>query len=205
VPFRPDDPATEWDAFPDLPGIHLSWRRSKGRVRELLSAEGRVWAKARPPVESRHFWVSVGSHTYIVETDDRRRGTQFNLVDQHSMPALAWRGRHFNHNAGTRLKLLDGTSYRFPVRGTFAKPTMWAVADHGDGRPMISYRLKPALLRRKGRPTLAITTNRQDYSVEVVVRPEAQHSIPSVPLFVAITSHLLRRFFRSRAVVVDAL
>jgi hypothetical protein len=154
---------------------------------------GGLWT--RPPVESRRFWVSVGNRTYTVEIDGGRPERHFNLVDERSIPVLSWTGRHFNHDAGTRLTLLDGTTYRLPVSGTFATPIMSAVADKGDGRPIISYRLKPPLLPRKRRPTLAITTNRQDYFVEVVVRPEAQHSMPSVPLFVSIRSHLLRRFF----------
>jgi len=180
------DAAKEWDAFPDLPGTHLSWRRSHGKVRELVSADGRVWAKVRPPVASGRSWVSVGSRTYTVKRvidEDRALyllpvarhflniAYHFDLVDERSKPVLSWQGRHFDHQAGTRVTLSDRTTYRFPVRGQIAKAIMSAVATEG-GRPLIRYRLlnawNPPILSQH-------TTNRWDYSVEVVVGPEARY------------------------------
>jgi len=116
------------------------------------------------------------------------RLADWELVDSTGTQVLRMVNHHFGQNPRTQITLANQATFNFPVRGHFKAAVMFA-KDSGTHRSLISYRLTA-----KRPPTLAITSRRQNYSVEIVVSPEAQ-SLPAVALLVAVSAHLLREYF----------
>jgi hypothetical protein len=183
----------DWRQFPELPGTHLSFRRSGRGSYELVTSNDSVWAAStgghfsRPKstirVRGRAYrWQLVGPSLGRVRTTAEAFGTptgrEREVVDATTnLPVLHMTGRHFSLQCGTRVVLSDGSAISLPVRGNRPGNAVMAAIDER-GAVLIQYRL----LRPK--------SFRPYQNVEVVVSPEAR-SVPGIELLVAVTAHCL--------------
>jgi hypothetical protein len=183
----------EWQAFPDLPGVHLSWTSGTRRTFDLVASDGTAWATVRPRVGSSRGWIQVSGRTYRFK---RLPGSNplgvraFAVVDPNGRTVFEVVGVHRERRAGTILTDRRRQSFRFPVDGVTGNPSvMLALPDVRGDDPIVRYRLNT---RRR----FFIKKPSDYYCVEVVVSPAAI-TMPDIALFVGATSHLLRRYFHA--------
>jgi hypothetical protein len=186
----------DWRAFPELPGTHLSFRRTGRGSYELVTSNDSVWAAStgghfsRPDsiirVRGRSFrWQLVGpplSKTRrTVEALGPATGRAREVVDATTdLPVLHMTGRHFALKCGTHVVRSDGTTIALPARGNRPGNAVMAAIDQR-GTVLIHYRL------------LSPNSFRPYQNVEVVVSPEAR-SVPGIELLVAVTAHCLMTY-----------
>lgn len=183
----------EWEAFPELPGVHLSWTPGTRRTYDLVASEGTEWATVRPRVGSTRGWIQVGGEKFRFEKlpgSNPLGERAFGVVDLNGRTAFELVGVHRALRAGTSLTDRRRQSFRFPVEGAAcSRSVMSALPDSRGDDPIVRYRVN---MRRQ----FFVTQPSDYYCVEVVVSPAAI-SMPEIALFVGVTSHLLSRYFHA--------
>ncbi len=187
-----DDATREWQAFPELPGTHLSWHRTGLFAVDLLGPNGHVWASVDCPSWYSNHAAVINAHgrTYEVRRIGKPKALVKELVDvANDATVMTMTGIHYGDRATTRLSTPDDLSLTFPVTGSMAtRATMSAVNDAGDR--LIRYRVNSP----KG-GVWAIGPVSDLIPVEVVVSDGAE-SIPNLALLIAVTSGYVRSFSR---------
>jgi hypothetical protein len=168
---------TDWKNFPDLPGTHLSRKKTWQSTEPLLGPDGDVrvslsggmWRKPSYHADGRTYqWRQV-----------RNAKSEGKLVKDlldvtTDVPILRMSGRHFAGKATTRVVLADQTILWFPVRLRHRHSLMSAVDEAGNH--LIEYRWG------QFKPTVT----------EVVIHPSAI-AIPHIEVVAAISLSLLER------------
>ena len=166
----------DWRNFPNLPGTHLSMRKTWRRDEPLLGPDGKVRVSL-----SVEFWRSRVSYHSDGRTYQWRRvrnaRSEGKLVKDvvdvtTNVPILRMSGRHYSGKATTRVVLADHTSLKFPVRLRQRHSLMSAVDE--EGNHLIGYRWE------QFKPTVT----------EVVIHPSAL-AIPHIEVIAAISLRLL--------------
>lgn len=185
------DTAHEWQAFPELPGTHLSWRRTGLFAVDLLAPNGLVWASVDCPRLYSNHGAVINAHgrTYEMRSSGKSKDQINELVDvANGATVMTMTGIRYGGRATTRLSTPSDVSLTFPVTGSVTTATMSAIDDAGDR--LIRYRVN----KPKG-GVWAIGAVLDLIPVEVVVTDVAE-SIPSLALVIAATSGFVRSFFR---------
>jgi hypothetical protein len=181
-----------WQAFPELPGTHLSWRRTGLFTVELTAPRDLVWASVKCPrlYSNRGDAIDANRRHYEVRRIGKPKDQVKEVVDvKTGATVMTMTGTHFAGRATTRVTMPNDVSLTFPVAGSATTATMSAVNDAGD--TLIRYRVnKPKGGVRAIGPVLDLIP------VEVTVT-DAAESISSLALVIATTSGFARSFFRS--------
>lgn len=181
-----------WHNFPNLPGQHVSMRKSGRDSWDLVDdADGSVSVQCihKTSIRVPHS-VTTQGRTYVWRRVGKRRifanSRTDDLVDvATNAPVLRMSGLHFNYRAGTRLTLIGQRELQFPVKGHSWRALMSAIDESGNS--LIEYRLVPS----KGRSLL------DQYAwTEAVVSPTAL-TIPHIELLVAVSSPFLLGYFHT--------
>ncbi len=179
----------EWDRFPNLPGTHLSWRRSGIQTFDLVSTGNSVWATvhARGAYGSKanhRLRIIVNGRTYSSRRVGRSKDAKRELVDvSNGRVIFSSTGLHYNNHANTQVVSPGEGSFRFPVRSTRRAGLMSAIDE--SGKVLAEFRLKNQLVGY-GVGLL---------KVEAVVGSVAD-SCSNIALLVIFGSPLLPWFFR---------
>ena len=165
----------DWRNFPNLPGTHLSMRKTWRRGEPLLGPDGNVRVSLSESWRWRVSYHSDGrTYQWRRARNARSEGKLVkDLLDvTTNVPILRMSGRHYAGKATTRVLLADHTILRFPVRLGQRHSLMSAVDEAGNH--LIEYRF--------GQVKPIVT--------EVVIHPSAL-AIPHIEVIAAISLHLL--------------
>lgn len=175
----------EWRGFPELPGNHLSLRKSGRTTWEyvndstgtvVVSCASSMFARFPSSViyQGRTYeWRRVGNREWNVALRVR---DLVNVVTNSQV--LRRTGIHLDRQAGTKI-VLSGTVFSFPVKGPRSSAVMWAVDKSGNH--VVGYR---SIKHQSKRTT------------EIVITPGAL-TIPNIHLLVAVSSRLIFDFFKN--------
>ncbi len=179
----------EWQAFPELPGTHLSWRKVGWEKRELMASGGEVWATiTRSIVKPTSIADDTG--TYEKRPLQPRQGGTHQWVDAAGKSICIVRGRHYSGRAHTSMALADHGIIAFPVTGRWNRAVMSAI-DESDNT-LVRYRLNPTSFNIPiGNPPGGCNLKR----VEAVITPSA-HASPGISFLVASTCNLILNYFQ---------
>jgi hypothetical protein len=170
--------------FPNLPGMHMSWRlagqgswgltadsndvvSASGSRKGVLTSQGRTYVWRR--VDERGFWDAGMEELVNTATN---------------APILRMSGRHWHGEGDTRITLTGKRELQFPVRGSDAFGLMSAIDE--SGKSLVEYR-----------SVFSKHLSRFKYiAVEAVISPTAL-TIPNIKLLVAVSSPFLKYYFES--------
>jgi hypothetical protein len=181
----------DWEDFPNLPGQHLSWRKTSRRCWELTSdSNGAVRVRREDKFRMRSaVFLSPPSGTYTSQGRTYewqwvgRRKVQAasrvgDLVNTATnAPVLRMTGVHFNGDDATSVNLAGKGEIRFPVRG-HKKCALMSATDES-GNSLVEYR------------TVRGTNN---LAVEAVISPNAL-TVPQVDLLIAVSTRFVFSYF----------
>jgi hypothetical protein len=182
----------DWRDFPNLPGKHLSWRKSGRGCWELITdCNGAVSVTRESQSILRGAILGASSRSYIFASQGRTYGWQrvgkrkvmvvsrvSDLVNTATnAPALRVTGVHYNGVDRTSVSLAGQREIRFPVRGHKECALMSAMDDSGNS--LVEYRLVGG-------------TNK--VAVDAVLNPNAL-TVPNIELLVAVSAPFVNYYF----------
>ncbi len=176
---------TEWHNFPNLPGMHLFWRKVGRGSWELINANGAVSTRRERnrSTPRGHVFISQGRTYAWRRVSGKLKDPIADLVNVATNAAvLRISGSHFRGRARTRVALAGQPELQFPVRGVGGRALMSAIDESGNC--LVEYR---SVQFKQG----AFYYSTSDATID----PNALRT-PQIELVVAVSAMFLPSYFQ---------